>query len=106
VLHGREANPRHFDLIVGACRTAGFEPRLVHAATPFDPTYDAILRGGAVAIVGESARRGVPASLRWRRLALAPVVEVSLIARVDSPDPALARVMEAAAQIARAEGWL
>ena len=34
VLHGREANPRHFDLIVGACRAAGFEPRLVSAATP------------------------------------------------------------------------
>jgi LysR family transcriptional regulator, benzoate and cis,cis-muconate-responsive activator of ben and cat genes len=106
VLHGREANPRHYDLIVGACRAAGFEPRIVPAAAPFDPTYGAILDGEAVALVGESARTGVPAGLAWRRLTQAPVVDIALLVRAGTPDPVMLRVAEAVPAIARAEHWL
>jgi LysR family transcriptional regulator, benzoate and cis,cis-muconate-responsive activator of ben and cat genes len=106
LLHDPAANPRHHALIVAACRDAGFEPRLVPAATPFDPGYAAIGAGEAVSIVGESARDGLPAALTWTRLETARRVEVSLLVRAGSREPSVDRAVEAMLADARTLGWV
>ena len=106
LLHDPAANPRHHALIVQVCRDAGFEPRLVTAATPFDPGYAAIAVGEAVSIVGESARDGLPAALAWVELDTARRVEVSLLVRADEHEPSVGRAAEAMLGDARALGWI
>jgi hypothetical protein len=106
LLHDPAANPRHHALIVQACRDAGFEPRLVPAATPFDPGYAAIAQGDAVSIVGESARDGLPAALAWTPLRTAHRVEVSLLVRAAASEPSVGRAADAMLAEARTPGWL
>jgi DNA-binding transcriptional LysR family regulator len=106
LLHDRAANPGHHALIVQACRDGGFEPRLVAAATPFDPGYAAIARGEAISIVGESARDGLPAALAWTPLRTAHRVEVSLLVRGGAGEPSVDRAAEAMLADARALGWV
>jgi DNA-binding transcriptional LysR family regulator len=98
-LHERAANPGHYDLVVGLCRAAGFEPELATTASPFDPAYRDVTAGGAVRLVGEGAREGIPAPLVWRPLRGAPRVEVSLLERADEQAP----VVVGAADALRAE---
>ena len=106
LLHDPAANPRHHALIVQACRDAGFEPRLVRAATPFDPGYAAIAQGEAISIVGESARDGLPAPLAWTALRTAHRVEVSLLVRAEASEPSVGRAAEAMLADARRLGWI
>ena len=105
-LHDRAANPGHHDFVVAACRAAGFEPRLVAPATPFDPAYGALLGAGAVSLVGESAQDGTPAPLVWRRLRDAPPVEISLLVRRGEASPVVLRVAAAVRAAAVASGWV
>src|SRR4029453_6091573 len=95
LLHHPAANPRHHALIVHACRDAGFEPRLVPAATPFDPGYAAIAPGDAVSIVREAAPDALPAALTWTPLRPAHRVEVSLLMRAGASEPSIGRAAEA-----------
>jgi LysR family transcriptional regulator, benzoate and cis,cis-muconate-responsive activator of ben and cat genes len=106
LLHDPAANPRHHALIVQACRDAGFEPRLVPAATPFDPAYAAIAQGEAISIVGESARDGLPAALAWTPLETERRVEVSLLARAGTDEPTVARAVDAMLADARTLRWI
>jgi LysR family transcriptional regulator, benzoate and cis,cis-muconate-responsive activator of ben and cat genes len=105
-LHDRAANPGHHDLVVGACRAAGFASRLVPATAPFDPSYGALTGGGAVALVGESSRTGTPATLVWRPLASAPAVTISLLAREGEASAVVLRAASAVRDEAIAQAWL
>jgi DNA-binding transcriptional LysR family regulator len=105
-LHACADNPRHHDLVTGACRAAGFEPRLLPTAAPFDPAYRVLTPGGPVLIVGEGSRDGIPPQLVWRPLRDAPRVEISLLARAGEAEPAVRRAAAAVVAAAAAEGWV
>jgi LysR family transcriptional regulator, benzoate and cis,cis-muconate-responsive activator of ben and cat genes len=92
LLHDRAAHPAHYDLIVGACRAAGFEPRVLPSA--FDPTFAAVAAGEAIALVGESSRDALPSSLTWMSLRGAPRIEVSLLWRAPA-SPLVSRALAA-----------
>ena len=72
----------------------------------FDLTYGPILRGEAVAIIGESSRLDLPEELCWLPLSPAVSFEVSLLARSHSRSPAVDRMLDAATGIADALGWI
>jgi DNA-binding transcriptional LysR family regulator len=105
LLHERAANPRHFDLIAGACRAAGFEPALVAPSAPFDPGFAAVADGTAMGIVGESARQGLPAGVAYVPLAAAPLVDVALLSHGEEAAPHVLRARTAVADAARDAGW-
>jgi DNA-binding transcriptional LysR family regulator len=105
-LHERAANPKHFDLIAGACRAAGFEPRLMETTTPFDPGFSVVADGTAVGIVGESATQGLPAGLAYIPLETAPRVDVGLLMRRDQAEPHVLRAHDEIVAAAQAERWI
>jgi DNA-binding transcriptional LysR family regulator len=104
-LHERSANPAHHDLLVGACVAAGFTPRVVPPATPFDPAYGALADGETVTLAGESAREAVPGGLVWRPLHGAPRVDISLLTRAGDVAPLARRAAEVVTALAAGRGW-
>jgi DNA-binding transcriptional LysR family regulator len=106
LLHPREANPGHYDAIVGLCRDHGFEPRVMLRSLSFDLAYTPVANGDAVAIIGESSRQGLPDELRWVPLCPPAALEVSLVARRYNRPPAVDRMLETAVEVSAAFGWL
>ena len=106
LLHPREANPGHYDAVLDLCREQDVEPRVMLRTLTFDLTYGPILRGEAVAIIGESSRLDLPEELCWLPLSPAVSFEVSLLARSHSRSPAVDRMLDAATGIADALGWI
>ena len=106
LLHPREANPGHYDAIVGLCRDHGFEPRVMLRSLSFDLAYTPVANGDAVAIIGESSRQGLPDELRWVPLSPRAALEVSLVARRYNRPPAVDRMLETAVEVSAALGWL
>ncbi len=106
LLHPREANPDHYDAVLGLCREQGVEPRVLLRTLSFDLAYTPILRAEAVAIIGESSRAGLPDELCWLPLVPPASFEVSLLVRRHNRSPAVGRMLDAATGIADALGWI
>jgi DNA-binding transcriptional LysR family regulator len=106
LLHPREANPGHYDAVLGLCRERGVEARVQERPVSFDLSHAPLARGGTVAIVGESTTVGLPAGLCWRPLAPPATFEVGLLARRYGRAPALDRLLEVAGIAAGELGWL
>ncbi|MGZ4216059.1 MAG: LysR family transcriptional regulator [Solirubrobacteraceae bacterium] len=106
LLHPREANPGHYDAVLGLCREQDVQPRVLLRTLSFDLTYGPILRDEAVAIVGESSRLELPDELRWLPLSPPVSFEVSLVTRRHNRSPAVDRMLDAATAIADALGWI
>lgn len=106
VLHERAANPAHYDLILEACRGAGFEPRLMSLTAPFDPAFGLIADGTALVIVGESVRHGLPAAVAYTPLEGAPQVQIGLLTRDRDPEPHVSRARAVLQHDAAARGWI
>ncbi len=106
LLHPRDANPGHYDAVLELCRGEDVEPRVMLRTLTFDLTYGPILRGEAVAIIGESSRLDLPEELCWLPLSPAVSFEVSLLARSHSRSPAVDRMLDAATGVADALGWI
>jgi DNA-binding transcriptional LysR family regulator len=106
LMHAREANPGHYDLLLELCRERGVEPRIRVRTLSFDPTFTPLAQGEGVAIVAESAQIGIPTELRWVPLSPRAELEVALVVRRYGRSPALDRLLDTAAAVARERGWL
>ena len=106
LLHHRETNPGHYDAVLGLCRDQGFEPQLLRPTLSFDLRYDAVVRGEAVVIIGESVLGGLPEELCWLPLNPSVSFAVSVLARSHNRSPAVDRMLDAATGIADALGWI
>jgi DNA-binding transcriptional LysR family regulator len=106
LLHPRDANPGHYDAVLELCRDRGAEPRILLRALTFDLRYSPIMRGEAVAIVGESTTSGLPGELCWLSLSPPASFEVSLIARSHGRSPAVDRMLDDAGEISEDLGWV
>jgi DNA-binding transcriptional LysR family regulator len=107
LLHPREANPGHYDAVLGLCREQGFEPRVLLRTLSFDLAYTPVLRGEAVVITGESSGSvGLPEQLRWLPLCPPASFEVSLLARRHNRSPAVNLMLDAATAISGELGWI
>jgi DNA-binding transcriptional LysR family regulator len=67
LLHPRDANPGHYDAVVGLCAAAGFHPRLALRTLSLDLAQTPVAAGEAIAIVGESTLAGLPPTWRGSR---------------------------------------
>ena len=105
-LHPREANPGHYDAVIGLCREQGIEPRVLVRTLSFDLAYSPLTRGDAVSIVGESSSSGLPDELCWLPLSPSASLEVSFLARRHRRSPAVNRMLDAAATIADELDWI
>jgi DNA-binding transcriptional LysR family regulator len=106
LLHPREANPGHYDAVLGLYREQDVEPPVRLRTLSFDLTYGPIVRADAVAIVGESSRSDLPEELCWLPLSPPVSFEVSLLVRSHNRSPAVDRMLDAATGIADALGWI
>jgi DNA-binding transcriptional LysR family regulator len=105
LIHPREANPGHYDAVVGLLREAGIEPRLKLRGLSFDLAQTPVLEGSAVALVGESSCVGLPDELRWVPLAPPAALDVRLVARESGRRPVVARLLDVAETVADELGW-
>jgi len=106
LMHPREANPGHYDAIVGLFHAHGVEPRVRLRTLTFDLAYTPVASGEAVTVVGESLRAGLPGELCWVPLVPEVAVPVSLVARRHKRSPAAVGMLETATEIARELGWI
>ena len=106
LLHQRAANPGHYDAVLGLCRAAGVEPRVLERSAALDLAQAPVVEGRAVAVVGESSRTVVPPALTWVALSPPMTLDVALLARGRDRSPALERLLATAADAAREHGWL
>jgi DNA-binding transcriptional LysR family regulator len=107
LLHPRDANPGHYDAVLALCREQGFEPHVLLRTLSFDLAYTPVLRGEAVAVIGESSSSlGLPQELVWLPLSPPASFPVSLLARRHNRSPAVNRLLDAAAAICGELGWI
>jgi len=106
LLHARDANPGHYDAVLGLCAAAGFTPRLALRELSFDLAQTPVAAGDAVAIVGESTRGGLPPGLTWIGLTPPTTFEIALLVRDGARRPVVDRLVAVAADAARELGWV
>jgi DNA-binding transcriptional LysR family regulator len=106
LLHRRDANPSHWDAVLGLYERAGLSPGLLVRDLAADLTFAPIVDGRAVSITGESVGRALPRTLSWIPLSPEASFEIRLLARRHARPPALQRMLETSIAAARELGWL
>lgn len=116
LVHPREANPGHYDAIIGILGRAGAGsgagteaarlPKLMLRPLSFDAGHTPVVRGDAVSVVGRSAASSLPAGLVWRPLAGGAAIELYLLTRGRTVRPVVAQLLRTATATARSGGWL
>jgi hypothetical protein len=105
LMHPRDANPGHYDAVLGVFRDRGLEPTVVHRTVTLDLALTPLVAGEAVAMAGQSARLGLPGDLVWRPLDPPALFETRLLARPGGANPAAERLMTVAEEVADELGW-
>jgi DNA-binding transcriptional LysR family regulator len=101
----REMAPGFYDAVLGACRAAGFEPRLdEHAAG--NTVWGYIASGRGVALINNSLIEQLPRGITL--IDVAPAKSELTIEAVwrHGDAPVIKRILEAAAQLAAEHDWL
>jgi len=102
----REMSPGYYDAVVGACRTAGFEPKVAEQAAG-STVWGDIARGNGVGLVVASLRLQLPAGVNLVRLEPpAPTLTIDLIWSAERRTPGIERLLEAAGRLATDRGWI
>jgi DNA-binding transcriptional LysR family regulator len=101
----RDMAPGFYDMVVGTCRTAGFEPQLdEHAAGNI--VWGNIARGRGVALINASIAQQLPPGVMLVELAQ-PAAPLAYDAVWHQEElPLIERTLEIAAQLAKQENWL
>jgi DNA-binding transcriptional LysR family regulator len=102
----REVAPGYYDVVVGACRAAGFEPMLdTHGAGAW-VWCDDIVRGRGVGLIVESASGQFPPGIEVVDLAPPrPTLAINAVWAEDNEQPAIERFLDSATSLAAEQGW-
>jgi len=100
----REMSPGYFDAVLGACRDAGFEPRLDPTATG-SSVWGNIVAGRGVGLVVGSLAAQVPRGITLVDLADDAALVLDAICLAGNDIPAVRTVLDAAAEVAVERGW-
>jgi DNA-binding transcriptional LysR family regulator len=101
----REMAPGFYDTVIGACRTAGFEPTLDEQAAG-NVVWGNLANGRGVALINASLREQLP-----RGVALVELVEPAATLTYDAvwqqaENPLIQRALDVADRLAKEAGWL
>jgi DNA-binding transcriptional LysR family regulator len=102
----RHMSPGYYDVVVGACRAAGFEPSLdEHGAG--STVWNYISHGRGAGLVVGSLFEQLPAGIALVDLAAPrPTLALNAAWLQDGDAPAVGRFLEVAASLAAERGWL
>jgi DNA-binding transcriptional LysR family regulator len=101
----REMAPGFYDIVVGTCRTAGFEPRLDEQATG-NTVWGNLARGRGVALINASLSEQLPRGIALVELAQPPgTLTIDAVWNEGGP-PLVERALELVAELAKEEDWL
>jgi DNA-binding transcriptional LysR family regulator len=102
----RKMAPGFYDAVVGACRAAGFEPRLDERAGG-NTVWGYIARGLGVALVNGSRAEQLPSGIQLLGVSnVTPTLTIHALWRRNDELPALDRALNAISHIAAREHWL
>jgi DNA-binding transcriptional LysR family regulator len=102
----RKMAPGFYDAVVGACRAAGFEPRLDERAGG-NTVWGYIASGRGVALVNGSGAEQLPSGIRLLGVSNGtPTLTIQALWRRNDELPALDRALNAISRIAARERWL
>jgi DNA-binding transcriptional LysR family regulator len=101
----RQMSPGYYDVVVGACRAAGFEPALdEHGAGA--TVWGYIARGRGAGLVVSSLAEQLPPGIALVDLAPPrPTLAINAVWSAEGELPTIARVLEAAGSLAAERGW-
>jgi DNA-binding transcriptional LysR family regulator len=106
LVHPRDANPSHRDLIAGLFASRGLQPTYRERDIAFDLSRRFVADGGAISLVGRSATVGLATDLCWIPLAEPVAVTVALAIPAGGTAATTSRFRQFARAYAAAHGWL
>jgi DNA-binding transcriptional LysR family regulator len=101
----RDMAPGFYDMVVGTCRSAGFEPKLDEQAAG-NVVWGNLARGRGAALINASLAEQLPRGIALVELArpTAPLTYHAVWRRDELP--VIQRSLEVAGELARESGWL
>jgi DNA-binding transcriptional LysR family regulator len=101
----RQMSPGYYDVVVGACRAAGFEPSLDERGAGAT-VWGYIAQGRGAGLVVSSMYEHLPPGIQLVDLAPPrPTLAVNAVWSGDADQPAVSRVLDAAESLAAERGW-
>ena len=101
----RQMSPGYYDVVVGACRAAGFEPRLDERGAGAT-VWGYIARGRGAGLVVSSLYEQLPPGIALVDLAPPrPTLAINAVWSDDVEQPAVDRLLDAATALAAERGW-
>jgi LysR family transcriptional regulator, benzoate and cis,cis-muconate-responsive activator of ben and cat genes len=97
--------PGFYDMIVGTCRTAGFEPRLDEQATG-NTVWGNLARGRGVVLINASLAEQLPPGVTLLELAHPAATLMFDAVWHEGELQLIQRSLEVAAELAKEAGWL
>jgi DNA-binding transcriptional LysR family regulator len=101
----RQMSPGYYDVVIGACRAAGFEPSLDERGAGAT-VWGYIAQGRGAGLVVSSLFEQLPPGIALVDLAPPrPTLSINAVWSDDGEEPTVARFLEAAASLAAERGW-